>query len=250
MLFNNRELGPALQFIKGSDFDIFCLQEVPETFLSQLKKLPCYFVSCVDVERLNGNEVTPIYLVVLSKYPIISSSEISLPDYQNQQPLRSRIFIMLMRLFHFGKMRNRHALFVDVEKESTVVRTFDLHLVLGAPEWRLKEFETAMSKKDVSIPTIVCGDFNLIESRRMSSLNWLLGGRVSDMFFYKRERAVIEKRFAEYELQNPLRGMNTHSFANSQLDHILASRSFSIKNFEVIPDRFGSDHHPIVVELT
>jgi len=135
-----------------------------------------------------------------------------------------------------------------VTPEGTV-RIFNLHLVLATPEKRLREFEQAMAERDPSHPTIVCGDFNTIESPLVSLLNWLLGGRVSDSFLHRRERTHIEKRFVEHELRNPLRGKVTHAFGGSQFDHILVSHSFSIKNAEVLPDRVGSDHHPIRVKV-
>ena len=106
-----------------------------------------------------------------------------------------------------------------------------------------------MAERDPSVSTIVCGDFNTIESPFVSLLNWLLGGSVSDSFSYRRERTHIEKRFVEHELINPLAGGITHPLSQSQLDHILVSRSFSIKNAVILPDRIGSDHHPIRVEI-
>jgi endonuclease/exonuclease/phosphatase family metal-dependent hydrolase len=114
----------------------------------------------------------------------------------------------------------------------------------------LKEFEIAMAARDRSQPTIVCGDFNTLEKPHITLLNWILGGRASDAALYSRERTHIEKRFVEYELHNPLSGKITHPSSRSQLDHILVSHSFSIKNVAVLPDRIGSDHHPIRVEVT
>ena len=106
-----------------------------------------------------------------------------------------------------------------------------------------------MAERDPGLPTIVCGDFNTIESPLVSLLNWLLGGRISDSFLYKRERTHIEKRFVEHELRNPLRGKITHEFAGSQLDHILVSHAFTVKDAGVLSDRVGSDHHPILADI-
>ena len=129
------------------------------------------------------------------------------------------------------------------------MRVFNLHLVLAQPAWRLKEFEMAMAERDSSRPTIVCGDFNTIEAPHISILNWLLGGKVSDVFFHRRERTNIQEHFVQHELVNALAGSITHQLSRSQLDHILVSHSFAIKNASVIPDRIGSDHHPISVEI-
>ncbi|MDP2651840.1 MAG: endonuclease/exonuclease/phosphatase family protein [bacterium] len=248
MLFNNRELDRAFQFISESDFDIFCLQEVPEEFLERLKTLPFSLAYTTDVERFVPNPV-PIYLVTLSRHSITQQERIPLPDYWALLPLRTRIFVRLMRPFHFAQIRNRGDLCVDVTIRGIPVRVFNLHLILAQPAWRLKEFETAMAERDHTRQTIVCGDFNILEKPHITPLNWFLGGHVSDALLYKRERTTIEKRFVEHKLTNVLNGKITHPLSRSQLDHILVSHSFAIKNAEVLPDRIGSDHHPICVEV-
>ncbi len=249
ILFRNRELNRAFKFIAESDFDIFCLQEVPESFLARLKKLPLSIASRIDVERLFTHGTERNFVVTLSKHPITAQGEIPFPDYWHLLPLRTRIFVRLMRSFHFSKIRNRGGLYIDVAVGGTSVRVFNLHLILAQPAWRLKEFETAMIERDASRPTIVCGDFNILEARHIAPLNWLLGGRVSDALFHRRERTHIEQRFIEHELTNTFSGTITHPLSRSQLDHILVSRSFSIKKAEVLADRIGSDHNPIQTEI-
>lgn len=252
MLYRNRELDRAFRFIAESDFDIFCLQEVPEEFLKRLQTLPYFIAYRTDVERLFESGTVQNYVAILSKHPIETQGEIPFLDYWRLSPLRTRMFVWLMRPFGFSKVRNRGAVFADVRVPglASPIRVFNLHLILARPAWRLKEFEHAMLKRDAAKPTIICGDFNILEKPHIAPLNWLLGGRVTDALLYERERTHIEKRFVEHELINPLRSTITHPLSQSQLDHILVSRSFSIKNAEVLLDRIGSDHHPIRVELT
>ncbi len=250
MLYRNRELDRAFAFIAQSDFDIFCLQEVPEAFLARLQTLPCSIAYRSDVERLLTRRTEHNFVVTLSKHRIDTQGEIAFPEYGHLFSLRTRIFIRLMPSRFFSKIRNRGGLYVDITIGKTSVRIFNLHLVLAQPAWRLKEFETAMAERDPSRATIVCGDFNTIEAPHISILNWLLGGRVSDAFLHRRERTNINKHFVQHELVNTLAGSITHQLSRSQLDHILVSHSFSIKNAEVLPDRIGSDHHPIRVEVT
>ena len=248
MLFHNAEPDRAFEFIAKSDFDIFCLQEVPQAFLDRLLALPCYHAYTIDVERLHGSEFVPIYLVILSKYPISNETLISFPDYWPNLLVRTSIFVHLMRPFHFTRIRNRSGLSVDIALPSGITHLFNLHLILAHPELRLREFEKMMSNRNASRAAIICGDFNILEARSITILNWLLGGTLHDVLFHKRERTLIEKRFVAYELRNPLRGSVTHPLSRSQLDHILVSHSFSIKFASVLPDRVGSDHHPIFVE--
>ena len=250
MLFRNKELDRAFEFISQSDFDIFCLQEVPEEFLRRLQTLP-YFISFrTDVERLFAKGTKHLFVVILSKHPIKTQGEIPYPDYGELIPLRTRLFIYLMRPFHFSKIRNRGGLYADVTIGEHMLRVFNLHLVLAQPVWRLEEFEMAMAERDTAQPTVVCGDFNILEAPHITLLNWLLGGRISDTVLYGRERTHIEKRFVAHELTNALSGGITHPLSRSQLDHILLSRHYTVTHAEVIPERYGSDHHPIVVSLS
>ena len=149
----------------------------------------------------------------------------------------------------FQRLPTAGGLYADIPMKGVSVRIFNLHLILAQPAWRLKEFEMAMAKRNSSVPTIVCGDFNTIEAPHISLLNWILGGRVSDAFFHRRERTNVQESFVQHELVNALAGSITHPISRSQLDHILVSQSFSIKNAEVLPDRIGSDHHPIRVTI-
>ena len=249
MLYRNRELDRAFQFISESDFDIFCLQEVSEVFLKRLQTLPCSIAFHTDVERLFKEGTEHNYVVILSKHPIGAHGEIPFPEYWSLLPLRTRLFVRLMPSRFFTKIRNRSGLYADVTVHGISVRVFNLHLILAQPAWRLKEFEMAMAERDASRPTIVCGDFNTLEKPHISLLNWLLGGSVADAALYNRERTHIEKRFVEHQLTNALAGGITHPLSQSQLDHILVSHSFTIKNAIVLPDRIGSDHHPIFVEI-
>lgn len=249
MLFRNRELDRAFEFIRDADFDIFCLQEVPEHFLARLRTLPFHFAEATDVERV-FTPIERLHLVILSRYPLLNQGIIHFPEYWSLLPLRTRIFVHLMRPFHWSKIQNRSGLYTNIAAPKGIIRVFNLHTALTRADLRVKEFELAMAERDPAVPSIVCGDFNTIESPRVSLLNWLLGGSFKKVFSYTEERTHIEKHFVEHELLNPLRGQVTHLFGESQFDHILVSHSFTIKSAAVLPDRVGSDHHPIRVQVT
>ena len=251
MLYRNAELDRAFAFIRDGDWDIFCLQEVPDVFLKRLQTLPYFIAFRTDVERLFADATVSNHIVTLSKHPIEKQGEIPFPEYWHLLPLHTRLFIRIMKPLGFSKIRNRGGIFADtrVPNAPAAIRVFNLHLILAQPAWRLKEFEKAMLLRDPARPTIVCGDFNILESPHITPLNFLLGGRISDAVFHRRERTHIEQRFVEYELTNALRGTITHPISRSQLDHILVSQSFSIKNAQVLKDRVGSDHYPIRVDI-
>jgi len=152
MLYRNRELDRALAFITQSDFDIFCLQEVPEEFLKRLQVLPCSIVSRVDTEKLLSSAMVSMFNVVLSRHPIRAQGEIPFPDYWPLLPWYTRLFVRFMPSQLFSKIRNRGGLYADITVNETSLRVFNLHLILAQPAWRLKEFETAMAERDASRP--------------------------------------------------------------------------------------------------
>lgn len=250
MLFRNRELDRAFAFIRDADFDIFCLQEVPEAFLERLKTLSVSIASAPETDRIYKGERSTQYAVILSRFPIAREGRLPLPYRDLYFLRRGQLFTRLMLALHLWAkgVGDRHALYADLETPHGTIRTFGLHLSLTHPAWRLEELEHVLAERDLSRPAIVCGDFNIVEQPHISILNWFLGGSPSDTLLWRRERTHIEKRFVEHELQNPLRGSATHPLSRSQLDHILVSNSFSVRNASVIPDRYGSDHHPIRVE--
>lgn len=249
MLYRNRELEHAFEFVSHADFDIFCLQEVPEAFLARLKQLPFSIAFRIDTEKIFPKGRLPMYNVILSRHAILKQGEITFDEYWHLLPLYTRLFVYLMPNSLFSRIRNRGGLYADVTIQGTRLRVFCLHLILAHPAWRLEEFERAMAEREPSRPTIVCGDFNTLEKPHITPLNWILGGRIADMLFYKRERTHIERRFVEHELINALSGAVTHPISRSQLDHILVSKTFSIKSASVLPDSFGSDHHPIRIDI-
>lgn len=244
MLFSNKKLDQALEFIRRANFDVFCLQEVPEHFLPRLQELPFHLAYETDVDRILPH-FERIYLVTLSRHPIERQSAISFPDYWSKLPLRTRLFVHLMRPFGWTKIKNRNGMRTDLHVHGSLLHVFNLHLILAHPEWRFKEFELAMTERDLNHPTIVCGDFNILESPQVSILNWILGGKLTDALYWTEERARIENHFVSYKLLNPLRGKRTHPISRSQLDHILVSHDLSVAEAHVIPERYGSDHHPI-----
>ncbi len=252
MLFKNAEQERAFDFIEQSDFDIFCLQEVPEEFLARLKERFPNISYAVETARTFAGVRGVQYLVTLSRWPIAESTAIPLAPRAAPAHVRSEIFVRLMmalRLWGRGSGA-RHNLRTDIVLPDTrTVSVYNLHLPLKHPAWRVEEFEYSLAGRGLQSPTIVCGDFNIIESPHITILNWLLGGTFADAFFWKRERTAAEKRFAEHRLHNPLRSQSTHPTSYSQLDHILLSPDFTVKKARVIRDRHGSDHRPIFVEI-
>ena len=106
-----------------------------------------------------------------------------------------------------------------------------------------------MQKNKLGDRTILCGDFNVLETFYISVLNWLLGGKFSDWFLYRNERKNIELYFKKVGFLNPFRNKITHTVSQSQLDHVVVPQGCNIIRSTVIANRFGSDHQAICVEV-
>jgi endonuclease/exonuclease/phosphatase family metal-dependent hydrolase len=247
--FRNPNHDRIVDFIRSSDFDVFCLQEVPDALLERFKREFHHVASAPEMSREHRGVVTTQHVVTISKHPIIAVTPIPFGDATITY-LRAKFIIgILYMLGMWGRSSGeRNILQVDLETPHSTVRVYNIHLLVEYPAQRLRGVRKALADRDKSIPTIVCGDFNTIEFPKISLLNWLYGGTVGDVIFYKRERRTIERMFSEYGLSNPLVGSVTHPLAHSQLDHILISKDLTAKSAHVIHDRIGSDHYPIFVE--
>ena len=249
MLYRNEELERAFHFISSLEFDLFCLQEVPESFVPRLLALPYFSSSNLDTEKVSDGVPMRMYHVILSKFPIKNKGEVTYTDRWTLLPFRTRAFVALMKPFHFSKVTSRGGMYIDIDVLGEKTRVFSLHLALAYPKQRFLEFKEAMAHYDDTAHQIICGDFNIVEFPHVTLLNWLLGGPVLDALLFKRERHHVEKMFNAHGFQNPLVGHITHPFSQSQLDHILVPHTFSPKSVAVLSDRFGSDHAIVRVEV-
>ena len=252
ILFSSRNLDEAYAFIERTNADIVCLQEVPASFLERLRKLPYYAVAAPETDRWFRRVKSTEYVVILTRYQIFAEGSFPIPSSEPHEPLRTRLVSKLMNLFNMWARGcgNRHGVFADMEiSYGVVIRVINVHLSLTYPSRRASEFALVSRSLHETRPNIICGDFNVIESGKMSILNWLLGGLISDVTNAKRERLAMEAAFRNNGLINPLKGLVTHPLSASQLDHILVPENAKVKEARVVKERYGSDHNPVIVEL-
>lgn len=253
MLCSNRKFDISYSFLKNSNADIICLQEVPHTFLARLSTLPYHLAHAPEVDRIEkGSRVTQ-YVVILSRYPIVESGLFALTGASSSTSARATLFTSLMfslRLWERG-VGNRHGVYADLKlPDGSMLRAICVHLSLTTPAQRAEEFTLVTHKLHTSNRNVVAGDFNVIDSRRLSVLNWFLGGPLRSALFPHEERADMEQKFALAGLANPLIGQATHPLSAAQLDHILVPAGSHVRSATVIHERYGSDHNPIIVETT
>lgn len=243
--FHNKQLGKAFTYIKSLDFDVLCLQEVPEDFLKRLEKLPYQIASAVDIAFSSHKKKRTIYSVILSRHPIVSSKEIIFPEAD----LPFRALLLLKARSRWAGYRYHGSVYADIKIKKNVIRFFSLHLTLTGPSDRRKEFEVVKDFLPKKFPAIIAGDFNTIESPLTKPLNWFVGSKISEATPWYRERKRVEAEFKNLRLKNPLRGKITHNILRSQLDHIVVPQSANVLNAEVVKRTYGSDHHPVLVEI-
>jgi endonuclease/exonuclease/phosphatase family metal-dependent hydrolase len=251
MFFDNPDLDRAFDFVRQSDFDIFCIQEAPVEFIDKLRTLPYCLDAADEMDQLRAGKPSKRNLAILSRYPLVVAEHIPLPYREPTLKPRAKLFLRLavsLRIWGLGR-GNRHTQRVVIDTPRGLLELFNLHLPLATPAWRKEEFGLVLNRRDPRVPTVICGDFNILEHPRATPLTWFLGGTVSDVVFYKRERIQMEKLFSKHSLANPLRDAITQKISRSQLDHILVSQDFEIKSAAVIADSYGSDHQPIFAEV-
>jgi len=129
ILFRNKQLDKAFAFIRDTEWDLFCLQEVPEEFLAQLKTLPVEIAAAPEADREFEDTRSTQYVVILSRHPIAASTQIPLLYHDPERLPLGRIFMRLMTWLRFWTkaVGNRHAIYADVKTPTGVVRVFNLH---------------------------------------------------------------------------------------------------------------------------
>jgi endonuclease/exonuclease/phosphatase family metal-dependent hydrolase len=244
----NRKLRAVCEFIERLDFDVLCLQEVTPELLECLKGLPYEIAYHIDVIRLYSPRKEELnYVVILSRHPMEYRGTLQFPDIPF--PRHTRAFISVMRIFRWTLITERGSVYADIRIGKRLIRVFSAHLTLWGPSNRAEEFREILKHVHPDTPTIIGGDFNVIEHPAMKIINWLLGSPFHEALPWYPERALFEERFRRYGFKNPHRTQITHGFSRSQLDHILITHDLKAKSAWVLPDLHGSDHFPVGVEL-
>lgn len=255
MLYENKRLNEALRFLETLDFDIFCLQEVPGEFMPSLENLPFHIARAVEYNYTRKDGVPRQTLsVILSRYPIEASEAIRVPNWFERPLVRERIAVGLLRFFRIWRWtksqgdRNHLCAWIDIPGVGRT-QVYSLHLTIHSPAARREELRAVQERCAPGVPTLICGDLNIFDRYRVAMPSWFFGATLADVLMPWRERREAEAFFTLLGLANPLRGTLTHQVTRCQLDHILVSEVFSVKNAGVVQNCYGSDHNPVFVEL-
>lgn len=253
----NKQVPDAFTFIQSLDFDILCLQEVPDSLLEMLRTLPFHLATSIDntwvTDALHPEQgESTMHLVILSKHSIEKTAIYPYPPLPTKKPLQMQAFHIAryaIGMWRGGAIRGRTTLAAWIQIGEKTIQVFSAHLSLYTPQTRAAEFEVIAQHLDSDSIPIVCGDFNTLDYWMMRPLNWLQGGRLADAMPWARERENVEAQFKKANLMNPLSGKSTHPVAKSQLDHILLPPNTPITDSRVLFELHGSDHYPVKVSI-
>lgn len=249
---HNKRLDEIVDFIQEQDFDVVCLQEVSNALLDKLQQLPGGLVFSIDHTRVDREYGEDCYLVILTRGQIVSSRSF-LVSKTAPQPLRTRLFVKLMKVLGTGwaeKILDHHALCADIALgDERIVRMFSTHLRHNGPSERIRELSQISSFFSEKHPNIICGDFNTIYNPWLNIFNWIMGAPVQEAAPWRSETKVLEKFFKNLKLKNPLESRTTHTFLRSQLDHIIIPQDWEVVDATVFKTSYGSDHFPISLNV-
>lgn len=258
VLISNKRLEEALNFLKASNADIICLQEVSNEFLGMLRSLTEYsLISGIDTIFVTNSwrpraGETRVNLVILSKFPLDGYASFKYEELPLQKKVRTEIFhlaLYMTGVWIGGRNRDRSVLSADIRVDNRKVRVFSVHLSLHTPQIRETEFGVVRQNLLSDGINIVAGDLNILEAPWIKVWNWLQGGRIQDSLPWVSEREKMERKFKESGLSNHLIGKVTCPISGSQLDHILVPEDLSVSGVSVFKNRYGSDHNPIFLDL-
>ncbi len=252
VLDTNKSEDEVLKFLNSTSFDAFCLQEVSEKLLENLKELPFNMVYEKDfIREIKGKEV-PCYIAILTPHKI-ENSKGSFIDRRYVPKLQTTIFIKLACLMGGGWTRlskQQSGMYADIVLPTGQrFRIFSVHLSTRGSKERLNAFKIITEHLLSNEQNIIAGDFNVIDNSNFNGFNWLLGATFSESVPWYQERKLMETAFSNAGFINSLKNQGTITAVKNQTDHILTPKETSVLGSEVLKDSFGSDHYPVKVVI-
>lgn len=231
-LRTNLNIIDGVEKLLAAGHDVICLQEIPQKDKNTLKELTPYSTYIEDCIHKGGIS----YNMVLSKHPITSVQ--TLP-HRPWSSLTLRIRNRKDGMF-FQK--------VEILKEGVIWQVINTHLILNAPPLiRIAEWIRMSRHMAPHNRTLICGDFNTFASPLWSIIvAWYMDYRWKD--FFTHERKQMEAFLRKKKLINPF-SQRTQTYLPYQLDFILFKESLKFSNATRWPERYGSDHWPLSIQL-
>jgi exonuclease III len=237
----NRDIENIIKFVKQSDADVICLQEISYDMLARLRKeFDWYFQATTDFFE-NNQEA---FLVIMTRKPFTFSENNALSRNIKQTPYQR--FMRWQEVMSFQQVE-----YVLEGKKYLIV---NIHLSNGAaPKRRIDEMRyilKTINNRNPDSEIVLCGDMNTFG-------NPFLNFFIAPFFNYKTSEIFTNdvKEFTKLMKTNgftdalPVATTQKLYFMNFKLDYIFLTNKSKVIKSDVIKDSFGSDHNPVYVEI-
>jgi endonuclease/exonuclease/phosphatase family metal-dependent hydrolase len=242
----NRKIKKGIRYILSLHPDVLCLQEVPYSVIPWLDTISGYALqSCIDWKHKHKDTKHTYVCTLTKKKPVNVRQHI----YDNGF-YRSLLTKLYTWLLHIEEQHNVLVVTLLVDGKPIQIANTRLSCAIGTRD-RLEGFTALIQKtKHSTVPTIYCGDFNVVDSKIFNRLTgWMRGFTHFD--YLLNERGSFEDLYQKEQLVNVFRGRSTSVFTRPllQFDHILIPYSFPINSHTIAKKRFGSDHRILTVDI-
>ncbi len=225
--------------------DVICFQEVSQSVLHHLRKVPGYSTHA-SYDFLSRDPRKNGYTVTMLRYPVIDEMEIPYIDTACRSILDRIIYRMLG-----ARIEQHNAIVITYDSPTGPSRVVNMRLSCAMSiRSRLSAFMELITHIPGGMPVIYCGDYNVVDSPLFTKLTgWLRGFTKFD--YRINERQEFESLFSYLKCTNIFKGISTSvtKIPILQFDHILVPDTMRVVATEVSVRRYGSDHRMLVADI-
>jgi len=225
-----------VDFVRAADADAVALQELTPAHLEALRQDGGYHIA--EAEDFADGDTTS-YLALLTREP---PGDVRRVTHNTAGALSPSLVGRFMRW-----RECLQSLSLNVRVGDAAVRVVNLHLTCAAPPVRRVRELGELDSHLVPGPLVVCGDFNSFARPRLNPLiGWAFGFGWRD--YRADDLAQVAEFAARHGLTSVFESAVTLPRLRLALDHMLV-RDLSCRDREIVRDRRGSDHRPLIADL-
>lgn len=240
---NHEDPEAAVRAALGMDASVLCLQEVPRQVLPLLYRLRDYNVIVALDSSIK--EYTSYLAIIVHKSVTVLKRRKILHEHHPNKPWYARRFKWAECL---------GSLSILIRAKGRKIRVLNCHApLLSSILERRRIIDRILHTHRCRNPLIVCADLNMIGFPGFNAtIGQFFGIELSEILMDEDDE--VDRLAAQYKLRRVFkRGVVTYpllwDMLGGQPDHILVDEQFPVVKSMVIPERFGSDHYPLLAEL-